>query len=295
MVAGKAATHEQPAVNSASQSRARRKRLAYVVGHGTLRLLHHDLPHRPIAGALGRVDEWWSILILRDALHGYTRFDQFQDSLGIAPNMLSRRLKTLVEAGMLETRQYCQRPPLNEYILTDCGREFRAVLVALYSWGSKHFSSEGASVLLVDTATGRVADSVLVDRATGRSMLDPGFAFAPGPTATDSLRRRLAESPWGVATDTAQTPQATAPPRIAEDPMTAPAGTPSGTAAAISPRTRMLLEGCIDTTPLTLAWPNVLVMLAQASTGLIETWFVSRRGTDALAGMALVSPGLMMT
>ncbi len=65
-------------------------------------------------------------------------------------------------------------------------------------------------------------------------------------------------------------------------------------AAAHSPRTQLLLHGPIVSTLLRLAWPNVLVMLAQASTGLIETWFVSRLGTGALAGMALVFPGFMM-
>ena len=64
--------------------------------------------------------------------------------------------------------------------------------------------------------------------------------------------------------------------------------------AALNPRTRLLLEGRIVPTLLRMAWPNILVMLAQASTGLIETWFVSRLGTDALAGMALVFPGFMM-
>ena len=64
--------------------------------------------------------------------------------------------------------------------------------------------------------------------------------------------------------------------------------------AVHNPRTLQLLHGAIVPTLLRLAWPNVLVMLAQASTGLIETWFVSRLGTDALAGMALVFPGFMM-
>jgi putative MATE family efflux protein len=63
---------------------------------------------------------------------------------------------------------------------------------------------------------------------------------------------------------------------------------------AMNPRTRVLLEGRIVPTLVRLAWPNILVMLAQASTGLIETWWVSRLGTDALAGMALVFPGFMM-
>src|SRR6478735_803826 len=65
-------------------------------------------------------------------------------------------------------------------------------------------------------------------------------------------------------------------------------------ATAHNPRTQSLLHGPIVPTLLRLAWPNVLVMLAQSSTGLIETWFVSRLGTDALAGMALVFPGFMM-
>src|SRR4029077_5794126 len=59
-------------------------------------------------------------------------------------------------------------------------------------------------------------------------------------------------------------------------------------------RTRRLLHGPIVMTLLMLAWPNILVMVAQASTGLIETWFISHLGTDALAGMALVFPGVML-
>src|SRR5205085_3471503 len=63
---------------------------------------------------------------------------------------------------------------------------------------------------------------------------------------------------------------------------------------ALDPRTRLLLDAPIASTLLRLAWPNIVVMLAQASTGLIETWWVSRLGIDALAGMALVFPGFMM-
>jgi putative MATE family efflux protein len=69
---------------------------------------------------------------------------------------------------------------------------------------------------------------------------------------------------------------------------------PAATRQGMNPRTRLLLEGAIIPTLLLLAWPNVLVMLAQAGTGLVETWFVSRLGTDALTGMALVFPGFML-
>ena len=73
-----------------------------------------------------------------------------------------------------------------------------------------------------------------------------------------------------------------------------PATPPAAPAEAMSPRTRRLLQGAIVPTLLLMAWPNILVMTAQASTGLIETWWVSKLGTDALAGMALVFPGFMM-
>src|SRR3546814_12016305 len=91
----------------------------------------------PIARSLDRVGEWWSILILRDAFAGLTRFDQFQKSLGIAPNMLSRRLNGLVESGLLERRRYNERPPRDEYVLTEVGRDFRPVLWSLLAWGNR--------------------------------------------------------------------------------------------------------------------------------------------------------------
>src|SRR6267154_3897114 len=124
----------------------------------------------PIARSLERVGEWWSILILRDALHGLTRFDEFQESLGIAPNMLTRRLNALVQFGLLERRRYSEHPPRDKYLLTERGHDFRPVLWSLLAWGNKHFAPEGASVLLVDSQTGAPADPVLVDRASGRPL-----------------------------------------------------------------------------------------------------------------------------
>jgi DNA-binding HxlR family transcriptional regulator len=146
----------------------------------------------PIARSLERVGEWWSILILRDALHGYTRFDQFQRSLDIAPNMLTRRLNALVEAGLMQRRRYSEHPPRDEYVLTARGRDFRPVIVALLAWGNRHFAPEGASVLLVDARTGRAADPVLVDRATGRPLEAPHYVYAAGPAAGERTRRKFA-------------------------------------------------------------------------------------------------------
>ena len=146
--------------------------------------------HCPIARSLDRIGEWWSILILRDALQGMTRFDQFQKSLGIAPNMLTRRLNGLVEAGLLERRQYNDRPPRFEYVPTERGRDFRPVLWALLAWGNRHFAPEGPSVVLVDKETGAVADPVMVDRRSGEPMTAQRFASAAGPAADAVTRAR---------------------------------------------------------------------------------------------------------
>src|SRR5262245_23624469 len=131
----------------------------------------------PIARGLERVGEWWSILILRDALHGLRRFDDFQKSLGIAPNMLARRLNALVDAGLLERHRYSLHPPRDEYRPTQRGRDFRSVLVALLAFGNRHFAPEGRSVTIVDAQSGIEAEPIVVDRATGRPIREPEFAW----------------------------------------------------------------------------------------------------------------------
>src|SRR5437660_11702514 len=144
----------------------------------------------PIARSLERVGEWWSILILRDALHGLTRFDELQKSLGIAPNMLARRLNALVESGLLERRRYSEHPPRDRYLLTERGRDFRPVLLSLLAWGNRHFAPEGASVVLVNCKTGTAVDPVLADPATGRPINEPHYALMPGPAATGRVSER---------------------------------------------------------------------------------------------------------
>jgi DNA-binding HxlR family transcriptional regulator len=153
---------------------------------------HKDLSDRPcpIARSLERVGEWWSILILRDAFQGVSRFDHFQKSLGIAPNMLTRRLKTLTDSGLLERRLYSEKPPRYEYVLTDRGRDFLPVMWALVVWGNKHFSPEGEHIRIVDAQTGEPAEPAMVDRNTGRVLRTPDFKIAPGPAASERLKSR---------------------------------------------------------------------------------------------------------
>jgi DNA-binding HxlR family transcriptional regulator len=129
----------------------------------------------PIARGLEHVGEWWSILILRDAFRGLTRFDAFSESLGIAPNMLARRLAALVEAGLMQRRRYNERPPRDEYLLTERGRDFRPVMLAMLAFGNKHFPPDDREVRIINTETGRAVDPVLVDPATGQRVDGPGY------------------------------------------------------------------------------------------------------------------------
>ena len=132
---------------------------------------------------------------MRDALHGLRRFDEFSRSLGIAPNMLTRRLNGLVEAGMLERRPYSERPPRYEYVPTPKGEDFRMVLMSLVAWGNRHYAEEGTSVEMVERATGQPLQPVMAS-AAGQVVPWDECTLQPGPAASAGMRERLA--PLGV-------------------------------------------------------------------------------------------------
>jgi DNA-binding HxlR family transcriptional regulator len=90
----------------------------------------------PVARTLDVVGEWWTMLIVRDAFLGARRFEDFR-KLGVADNILSARLKRLVEQGVLAKRLYQERPPRHEYVLTEKGRDLLLVVGALATWGLK--------------------------------------------------------------------------------------------------------------------------------------------------------------
>lgn len=145
----------------------------------------------PVALSLEHVGEWWSLLIMRDALHGLTRFDEFSKSLEIAPNMLTRRLNALVEAGLLEKRAYNARPLRYEYIPTECGRDLKAVLFALVAWGNKHFAEDAPSVQVVEKATDMVLQPMMVNPESGQVVPWEECRLSHGPGASEAMRERL--------------------------------------------------------------------------------------------------------
>jgi DNA-binding HxlR family transcriptional regulator len=99
----------------------------------------------PVARTVSRVGDLWSLMILRDAFLGETRFEVFRRRLGVAPNILADRLGRLVEAGLLERRRYSERPPRDEYVLTEMGRDFEPVVDAIKAFGERRLPREGSA------------------------------------------------------------------------------------------------------------------------------------------------------
>ncbi|MDI5979794.1 winged helix-turn-helix transcriptional regulator [Amycolatopsis magusensis] len=149
----------------------------------------------PLSTALSYVGEWWTLLLLHDCFDGYRRFDQFQANLKISSSMLTSRLKTLVENGLLEKQPYQANPVRHEYVLTELGRSLRPVIVALAAWGNSRLDPAERSMILVDAATGKEAEPVLVDRTTGRRVDGDDFVFTAGPAASAPFRTRYTPTP----------------------------------------------------------------------------------------------------
>ncbi|MFP3517779.1 helix-turn-helix domain-containing protein [Pseudomonas sp. SIMBA_077] len=146
----------------------------------------------PIARGLERVGEWWSILIMRDALQGLRRFDEFSQSLGIAPNMLTRRLNTLVDEGLLDRRRYSERPPRYEYVPTAVGEDFRIVIMAFIAWGNRHYTPEGESVQIIDKKTHHPVQVVMMDAIENSVIALERCTVNAGPAASAGMLERLA-------------------------------------------------------------------------------------------------------
>jgi len=143
--------------------------------------------HCSIAQCLEVAGEWWSMLILRDAFYGVSRFDEFQDRLGISRNVLNQRLTTLVESGILVKVPYSQHPPRYDYRLTDKGRDLWPVLTAMRQWGDKHAAPDGPPVLIRHTSCGQISTAVMTCSACGHQIDLSDLRAAPGPGDPDGL------------------------------------------------------------------------------------------------------------
>src|SRR3954470_11214695 len=141
-----------------------------------------------IARSVEEVGDGWSLMILRNALLGAKRFQDFEAQLDAPPTTLARRLQTLTARGFFVRREYESHPPREEYELTAKGLDFLPVLLALAAWGGRWLSPGGAPLELVHTESGAAIQPSLVDAYTGKELLAGQVGVQPGPGASPALR-----------------------------------------------------------------------------------------------------------
>lgn len=146
-----------------------------------------------IAATLEVVGDPWTLLILRDAFAGVRRFEQWQERLGVARNVLAARLKSLVGYGVLDKIQYSEHPPRCEYVLTPKGRDLWSVMVTMAAWGDRHVYSCGGPMNFVHDACGQQFSPQLVCEACGEPVGPADLTRQPGP-ATATVGQALAEA-----------------------------------------------------------------------------------------------------
>jgi DNA-binding HxlR family transcriptional regulator len=135
-----------------------------------------------IARTMDVIGEPWSPLVLRNVFIGITRFDQLQRSLGISRKVQAERLKWLTDNEVLERRQYSDRPPRYEYVLTARGQELVEVLMVMVRWGDRWLAGEaGPPVLYRHQACGQISHVELTCSQCGEPMHATGIDVLPGP------------------------------------------------------------------------------------------------------------------
>jgi DNA-binding HxlR family transcriptional regulator len=144
-----------------------------------------------IARSVEEVGDSWSLMILRNALLGAKRFQDFEAQLDAPPTTLARRLATLTARGFFVRREYAAHPPREEYELTDKGLDFLPVLLSLAAWGGRWLSPGGAPLELVHPTTGAAIRPALVDACTGKELLPGQVGVRPGPGASPELKKAM--------------------------------------------------------------------------------------------------------
>jgi DNA-binding HxlR family transcriptional regulator len=147
-----------------------------------------------IAKSLGIFGERWSLLIIREAIMGSTRFDEFQARLGIARNILNTRLVKLVEAGILHKQLSTDNARVSHYRLSEKGRALLPVLASIMQWGDRWIHRDiGAPIILVDKKSGAAIQELALATAGGKPLSFNDIVVTPGPGATRIMRKRLAQ------------------------------------------------------------------------------------------------------
>jgi len=140
-----------------------------------------DGPVCSIAATLDVIGDRWSLLILRDVFRGARRFSEIQTDLGIAKNLLSDRLSSLVDHGVLERAPYQDRPLRHEYRLTAKGADLSTALIALMGWGDRWYATEGAPTVLVHERCGEPLEQAVRCPHCDETVSPGSIRSRPGP------------------------------------------------------------------------------------------------------------------
>lgn len=148
----------------------------------------------PVARVLNLIGDSWTLMIIREALYGETRFSNIQYNTGIAKNLLTSRLNKLIENGIFEKIDAGDSGTRYEYHLTEKGRSLNSVMMAMHQWGNEHeFEPDDAPVLLIDKKTGKELLPIRPQRANGDVINDEDIVVALGPGASKATRKRFSE------------------------------------------------------------------------------------------------------
>ena len=148
------------------------------------------LENCPIANVTELLGDHWSLMILRESFLGTVHFGQFETNLGIARNILSSRLKRLVEAGLMDRVPCPEDRRVHEYRLSDSGRALHPVLIALAQWSQRWLNPDCESLRIVERATGEAIRPVVVQAKDGRTLSLGDIAMVPGPDANPRMAER---------------------------------------------------------------------------------------------------------
>jgi DNA-binding HxlR family transcriptional regulator len=144
-----------------------------------------------IARSVEQVGDGWSLMILRNALLGAKRFQDFEAQLSAPPTTLTRRLHALTERGFFNRVVYETSPHREEYELTAKGLDFLPVLLSLAAWGGRWLSPRGAPLELIDPETDATIEPSVVDARTGQKLVAGQVGVRPGPGASTELRQAM--------------------------------------------------------------------------------------------------------
>lgn len=147
-----------------------------------------------VGAALDHLGDRWTMLVLREAFLGVRRFEELRRNTGAAKNILADRLARLVDDGILRRERYSERPPRDEYRLTEKGIDFYPVLVTLAQWGAKWGELElGPAIALQHKACGAVIQPTLMCPECGEPLDARALRVVPGPAMLASAGSRLDE------------------------------------------------------------------------------------------------------